>query len=153
MLTPKYCQTKMVNNKLLCMQRGAENVDAIKKHKMPVPNVVPDTLHKKLHISHYRAGKSQAVSVHWTVLAIWNQFGLQWSLQNTPKQKLSIINLLYTKGSRKHRRDKNTKRYPPTKTENNIHQQTWTINIGPTSWQRSNASWGFPLNPRPRPRP
>ena len=46
MLTPKYCQTKMVNNKLLCMQRGAENVDAIKKHKMPVPNVVPDTLHK-----------------------------------------------------------------------------------------------------------
>ena len=44
---------------------------------------------------------------------------------------------------------------PSTKTENNIHQKTWTINIGSTSWQRSNASWGFPLNlnPRPRPRP
>ena len=30
MLAPKYCQTKIVNNKLLCIQRGAENVDATK---------------------------------------------------------------------------------------------------------------------------
>ena len=46
MLAPEYCQTKIVNHKLLCIQRGAENVDATKKHKMTVPNVVADTLHK-----------------------------------------------------------------------------------------------------------
>ena len=38
-----------------------------------------------------------------------------------------------------------------TKTENNIH--SWTINSSSTSPHRSNASWGFALNPRPRLRP